>query len=266
MLDTEISTFYLPKEGKIKALLSIPHSGEFIPDEFKEYLTPELRLLAEDVDYKVNELVDIDLLNDNGIAVLVSNIHRTCVDLNRSEDLAIIAWKKNSKGHELQVKEYDEEFRERMLSKYHRPYFYKLKSTIDSLFNNFKHPVIIDLHSMPSRPTEYHLKITPDQPKVRPDFCVSDISGVSCTPDFINNMTNELLRFSDNVTQNIPYYGGHITRHIQAMYPESQNIQIEISRGIYMDEDKKELIDELVNELKPRLTDALIKQFEKFTQ
>jgi len=263
MLDTEISTFFIP-DGKIKGLVSIPHSGEFIPEEFKKYLTEDLRLLAEDVDYKVNELVDINELNNNNIAVLVSNVHRTCVDLNRSEDLAIIAWKKNSKGHVLEVNEFDKDFQEAMLTKYHRPYFYKIKSTVDNLFIDQKRPVIIDLHSMPSRPTEYHLKVTPDQPKIRPDFCVSDISGVSCSKDFIDHMCEELGSFSKNVTQNIPYYGGHITRHIQANFPDSQNIQIEISRGIYMDEDKKELKDELVKELKPKLTRAIINQFSKF--
>ena len=127
-----------------------------------------------------------------------------------------------------------------------------------------KRPVVIDLHSMPSRPTEYHLKITPDQPKIRPDFCVSDISGVSCSKNFIDHMCKELESFSKNVTQNIPYFGGHITRHIQANYPDTQNIQIEISRGIYMDEDKKCLKDDLVKELKPKLTRAIINQFSKF--
>ena len=77
-------------------------------------------------------------------------------------------------------------------------------------------------------------------------------------------MCKELESFSKNVTQNIPYFGGHITRHIQANYPDTQNIQIEISRGIYMDEDKKCLKDDLVKELKPKLTRAIINQFSKF--
>jgi N-formylglutamate deformylase len=265
MLDHEISNFYLPL-GKVQAILSIPHSGEHIPEEFKEYLTDDLRALAEDVDYKVHELIDINQLVDNGIAVLVSNIHRTCVDLNRSEELAIIAWKKNSKGIKLQTKEMDEDLRVKLLNKYHVPYFYKLKATIDNLLLTQKKPVVIDLHSMPSRPTEYHLRVTPNQPLIRPDFCVSDIEGLSCTKDFIDNMQSQLMTFSKNVTQNIPYYGGHITRWINKEYPQVENIQIEISREIYMDEIRKELNSKLVSSLKPNLTKALISQFKKFIQ
>lgn len=265
MLDHEISTFYLPL-GKVKAILSIPHSGEHIPNEFKEYLTDDLRALSEDVDYKVHELIDIDLMVENGIAVLVSNIHRTCVDLNRSEDLAIIAWKNNSKGVKLQIKDVSDEIKTHLLNKYHVPYFYKLKATIDNLLISQKNPVVIDLHSMPSRPTDYHLRVTPDQPKVRPEFCVSDIEGLSCTKEFIDNMQKELLVFSKEVTQNIPYYGGHITRWINKEYPQVQNIQIEISRAIYMDEDMKKLNPEMVKSLRPNLTAALINQFKKFIQ
>lgn len=259
----EIFNFYLPESNPI-ALISIPHSGENFPLEFNEYLTKDLRALAEDVDYKVDELVDIKELNKNGIAVLVSNIHRTAVDLNRSEDLAIIAWKKNSQGVKLQTKDFDEKFKEDMLNKYHRPYFYVLKSSIERLFESFKRPVIIDLHSMPSKPTEYHLKVTPDQPKVRPHFCISDISGQSCSKEFIDSMESFIKEFDKDTTQNIPYYGGHITRYIQDKFPLTNNIQIEISREIYMDELERSLITDKVNFLKPRLTQALIKQVSKF--
>ncbi len=263
MLNKEISKFYLPK-GPVKAILSIPHSGEDFPSEFKGYLTQDIRALQEDVDYKVHELVNIEELNNSGVAVLVSSIHRTCIDLNRSEDLAVIAWKKNSKGIQLEIKEMNSEFKEKLLDKYHKPYFYQLKSTIETLLETQLKPVVIDLHSMPSRPTEYHLKVTPNQPRIRPHFCVSDIEGLSCSKEFIESMENELKSFTPEVTQNIPYYGGHITRWLNKEFPEIENIQIEISRDIYMNETDKTLIKEKVDNLKPKLTQALINQFNKF--
>lgn len=262
MSDFPIFKYFAPKEPFI-GIVSIPHSGEFIPVEFKPFLTDDLKAIACDVDFKVDELVNIEKLNEAGIAVIVSTIHRTCVDLNRPENSAVLNWKSNSHGEKLVLAEPDAKLKSLLESKYHIPYFEMLKTMILELQKKAKKPVsFVDLHSMPSKPTEYHLKVTPNQPLIRPDFCVSDIEGISCTKDYINSICKELEAFSANVTQNIPYYGGHITRFIHKTYSDINNIQIEISRGIYMDEQKKELNDVLVKPLKENLTSSLIKFFK----
>ena len=117
-----------------------------------------------------------------------------------------------------------------------------------------------ETHSETQRLT--HLKVTPNQDKERPEFCVSDIEGLSCTKDYIDGTCKELNEFSSSVTQNKPYFGGHITRHINATFQRINNIQIEINRSIYMDEDLRVLKEILVNELKPNLTRALLKVYK----
>jgi N-formylglutamate amidohydrolase len=259
---TEIFRYYPPKNGYI-GILSIPHSGESVPEEFQSFLTDNSIDLNCDVDYKVDHLVDIDKLTQAGIAVIVSNIHRTCVDLNRSADICVLTWKKNSKGKTLVIKEPSSEQRNQMVLKYHTPYFEMLKTMITELHKTTsKNISLIDLHSMPSEATEYHLKVTPDQPKQRPDFCVSDIEGLSAEKAFIDKACQDLMEFSSNVNKNFPYYGGFITRHIHKEYKKINNIQIEISRALYMDELKKELIQEKSSPLKENLTHALIKTFK----
>ena len=104
MSQSEIFNYYAPKNNYI-GILSIPHSGEHIPQEFKEFLISNQSDLDCDLDYKVDELVDIDTLTNNGIAVIVSNIHRACVDLNRAEDKSVLNWKKNSKGIQIVTSE-----------------------------------------------------------------------------------------------------------------------------------------------------------------
>lgn len=257
----EIFRYYPPK-NKYIGILSIPHSGEHIPSEFKEFITSDSKILNKDVDYAVDALVDIEQLNQAGIAVIVSNIHRTCIDLNRSEDLCVLNWKHNSHGEKIVLKEPTKELSQLFVGKYHAPYFEMLKTMINELHKKTDKDIsLIDLHSMPSTPTEYHLKVTPNQDKERPDFCVSDIEGISCSKEFIDGVCKELGTFSDNITQNKPYYGGHITRHIHATYKRINNIQIEIKRNIYMDEEKRVLIDSLSSALKPKLTKALIDTF-----
>lgn len=264
---SNIFSYFAPKDDFI-GILSIPHSGEQIPLEFTEYLTPNQDFLGKDVDYKVNELVNIKKLNEAGIAVLVSNIHRTCIDLNRAQDICVLNWKKNSHGEKLVLKTPSADVVEKFTAMYYLPYYEMIKSMINALYKvQKKGPIsLIDLHSMPSTPTKYHLDINPNQKMQRPDFCVSDIEGLSCSKEYINYICKSLEICSHNINQNNPYFGGHITRHIHAIFENINNIQIEINRKIYMDESKRVLIPERVNKLKPNLTYSIIETFKQFSQ
>ena len=244
-------------------LLSIPHSGEVIPEEFRQYFHNDAKAINEDVDYKVHELVNIKELNDSGVIVLVAHIHRTCVDLNRKREICVTNWKKNSQGIEIIKKNPSSEEQERLTQKYYDPYYEILKTTLKKIEKVTKSTVsFVDLHSMPSKPTAYHLAITPNQPKARPGFCVSDIEGISCKPQFINHFCEQLKSVNEDVLQNIPYFGGNITRHTHATVENVENIQIEINRSLYMNEKEKTLLATSTTEFREKLTNALIKGFE----
>jgi N-formylglutamate amidohydrolase len=255
--------FYAP-EKPIIGILSIPHSGEILPEEFKKYLIQDNNHLMQDVDFRVHELIDIKQITSAGIAVIKSNIIRTAIDLNRPKETCLFNWKKNSKGIQLVESEPNETESIKLVESFYSPYFEFLKALFGELNNRTNIPSFIDLHSMPSLATDYHLKINPKQTRVRPDFCISDQVGKTCTQDFIDQSTNTLLQDYPNVTNNNPYFGGHITVHVNELFPDGNNIQIEISRGIYMDEVTQELNKEKVKKLKPVLTSAIIDTFCKF--
>ena len=262
-----IFDFYSPLTQKPIGVISIPHSGQQIPEEFKEFLTDDIRALDEDVDYKVHELVDIEKLRKAGLFVMVAHIHRTCIDLNRSMDKTVFAWTNNSQGTPLVLKQPDEEAKNRFLSKYYHPYYETLRSIIDGLIpyneKNSTNPVsFIDLHSMPSKPTAYHLKTNPNQATQRPDFCLSDQYGKSCTKEFIEFSNQQFIDLGYAPKINDPYVGGNITQWAER-FPIN-NIQIEISRALYMDEVKRELHGDKVEVLKENLTNALISIFKNF--
>lgn len=257
---------YFSPNGSFIGILSIPHSGETIPDEFRPFLIEDETTLSKDVDTAVHKLIDIPALNNAGIAVVKAHIHRVCVDLNRSPDICVLNWQKNSHGEELVRQNPDEEQKALLAQKYHAPYYEMLKALINELAKGQERPSFIDLHSMPSSPTKYHLEINPQQEKERPDFCLSDIEGKSCDKAFIDFPTNELAKSYEKVYQNNPYFGGHVTRHIDAQFPETNNIQIEIKRGIYLDEPKRLLDPAKVAKLKPVLTQALINTYKNFAQ
>lgn len=257
---------YFAPVSELKGILSIPHSGEIIPEEFKSYIQGSEVQLMQDLDFRVHELIDIQSLRENGIGVLKSNISRITVDLNRSPDKTLFAWKKNSRGIEIIKSAPLIETANDLIASFYSPYFEFLKALLYDLDGKVKVPSVIDLHSMPSKATDYHLNINPNQPEERPSFCLSDKSGLTCEKDFLAFITAELQNNYPDTTNNMPYFGGYLTEFIHSILPHGNNIQIEISRGLYMDEDTITLIPEKVKSLKENLTKALIVQYNEFYQ
>jgi N-formylglutamate deformylase len=255
--------FYSPLGNNYIGLLSIPHSGENVPAEFQEYLSGDERAYKEDVDFKVNELIDIPTLQKNGVAVVVSHVHRICVDLNRAEENCVLFWKDNTQGKKLVVKDPTPEIAQKFIEEYHRPYYEILKTALLELEKRKQGKVsMVDLHSMPSKPTAYHMKQNPNQSIWRPDFCLSDRKGKTCDPEFIKYFHDVLTILGHSASLNNPYVGGFVTEYVDRY--RTNNIQIEINRSIYMNEDTKELVPSKVLSLKPLLTQVLVDGFKKF--
>ena len=261
-MEYSVFDFYPAKKQPI-GVVSIPHSGEIIPSEFEPFLSPDPKARNRDVDYKTKDLIDIEALNQAGIHVLSANIHRICVDLNRSEDLCVFAWKKNSHGEMIVETPPSEVQVQRFKDKYYHPYFELLKSVIKSLEGDSKKPIpVIDFHSMPSHPTAYHLSVTPDQPATRPTFCLSNLKGLSSSEDFINNFKDMLETEYQDVSLNYPYYGGYLTQYIDKFHTE--NFQIEVRRNLYMDEDKRELVADHTK-VRELVSKSIVTLFQKFS-
>lgn len=253
---------YFPPQNGFKGVVSIPHSGENLPEEFAPYLISDNKALMQDVDYQVHNLVDIKKLQAAGLAVIKSEIIRVAVDLNRSKETAVLNWKSNSKGVKIVKDEPTPAERQLLEEKYYTPYVEMLRTMMNELARFSAKPSFVDLHSMPSKAEEYHLKINPHQARIRPDFCLSDQKGLTCEKDFIEFFSDQLANSYNNVKQNDPYVGGFITVNVNNLFPSCNNIQIEISRALYMDETDKKMKE--TSALKTNLTDALIAGFDFF--
>jgi N-formylglutamate amidohydrolase len=262
-LKSPLFDYYAPLGQSYRGLISIPHSGEIIPGVFSPFLSGNEKDYQEDVDYKVNELIDIEALQRSGVAVLVAHVHRVCVDLNRAQSNCVLFWKQNTKGEKLVVRDPSAEESKRFIEIYHQPYFEILKATLQDLEKRKSGPVsFIDLHSMPSRPTEYHLKQNPLQKLERASFCLSDRRGKTCLPEFIRFFQGKLSGKGYESSLNDPYIGGFVTEFVDRF--RTNNIQIEINRSVYMNETLKCLVPSLVERLRPALTEVLIEGFERF--
>ncbi len=252
---------YLPKTDLI-GFISVPHAGTEIPEVFKEFLTTDDRAIAEDVDFRAYDLFDHESLLLSGIGILVAKVHRVCLDLNRPPELACLNWKENTHGIPLVIKSPSEELEKKIVKEFHTPYFDCLLELLERGKKAERKIPVIDWHTMPSRPTNHHLKQNPNQPQVRPDLCISDLMGKSCKKEYIEFIMDFLTDLGLEPLMNEPYQGGYITKFLAPLHCE--NVQIEVNRALYMNEYKKELIPELTNQVRGQFTELILEVCQRF--
>ena len=118
----------------------------------------------------------------------------------------------------------------------YRPFHAMLARLIEKTREQFGYAVLIDCHSMPSSSMA--------QPGgTRPDFVLGDRFGVSCDGRITRFVKEALGGLGYDVQLNRPYAGGYITEHYGRPVRSVHALQLEINRGLYLDETKLALTD-----------------------
>lgn len=116
------------------------------------------------------------------------------------------------------------DFRDR-IERFHAPYHRALQVLLERRRQRFGHAILLDAHSMPS--------------SAGPDLVLGTLAGRSCDPA-IERVALAALRGSDpaamHVTLNEPYRGGELVRRFGRPHDGLHALQLEVSRGLYMDE------------------------------
>ncbi len=135
------------------------------------------------------------------------------------------------------------------------PYHKALKKLIESTQSAFGYCILIDCHSMPS----VGGPMDRDAGSVRVDCVLGDCHGTACAPVVLDTAAKALKDQGLTVTHNTPYSGGFVTRHYGKPQDSVHALQIEINRGLYMNEEeirRSPLLPELATRLRA-LIDAL---------
>lgn len=111
----------------------------------------------------------------------------------------------------------------------YKPYHDTLKKLIAGTHSRFGFAVLIDCHSMPASVR------TGDQ-GMRPDFIVGDRFGTSASAALTQCAISLLTGMGYSVAYNKPYAGGFITEHYGRPARNLHALQIEVNRGLYMNE------------------------------
>ena len=117
----------------------------------------------------------------------------------------------------------------RRIESLYKPYHRALRRLFTKLHRDFGAAILVDCHSMPS--TAGHRD---DRP--RPEFVLGDRYGTSCTAAVAETVEKTLRAMGYSVSRNKPYAGGFITEHYGNPAAGLHAIQLEINRGLYMDE------------------------------
>jgi N-formylglutamate amidohydrolase len=123
-----------------------------------------------------------------------------------------------------------EEARKR-IETFHRPYHEALKKLLDATLARFGGCLLVDCHSMPSGAAP-HLNGL-GQPV---DVVLGDCFATACAPAITNTAQRALESVGLSVARNKPYAGGFTTRHYGHPEVGVHVLQVEINRGLYMDE------------------------------
>jgi N-formylglutamate amidohydrolase len=111
----------------------------------------------------------------------------------------------------------------------HKPFHAVLRSLLDRAQRNFGYAILIDCHSMPSA----HMAHAGVQ---RPDFVIGDRFGTSCDLRLTKLIRSIMTDLGYEAQLNRPYAGGYITEHYGRPLRGVHAVQLEINRGLYMDE------------------------------
>jgi N-formylglutamate amidohydrolase len=109
-----------------------------------------------------------------------------------------------------------------------QPYHAALAALIAETRAAFGHVLVIDCHSMPAHPAA--------APGAGPDFVLGDAHGTACAGRVTRLVEDVLSGQGYRTRRNDPYAGGYVTRHYGRPREGVHVLQLEIARGLYMDE------------------------------
>ena len=114
----------------------------------------------------------------------------------------------------------------------YKPYHRALRGLMAQALARFGRAALIDCHSMPSNAGRAHRT----EDAARADIVLGDRYGTSCDPALTDAAERSLRGLGYAVLRNRPYAGGYITEHYGNPSNGSHALQIEINRGLYMNE------------------------------
>lgn len=237
--------------ANVPLLITSPHSGSDYPADFLAASLLDAHDIRQSEDMYVDALyADAPKL---GIALLAAQFPRAYIDLNRAPYELEQALFDDKLPDHIDTKSmraaaglgtvprlvaentpiYKAKLHfaeaEKRIETIYRPFHATLGRHLDALYEAHGYSLLLDAHSMPSQATRL-------SGIDEIDFILGNRHGRACHNDVTYAVESFLTSRGWRVGLNKPYAGGHITEQYGAPAYGRHALQIEINRGIYMDE------------------------------
>jgi N-formylglutamate amidohydrolase len=239
-----------PRAQTAPFVVCSPHSGRVYPRAFLAQSRLDAHALRKSEDCYVDEL--FARVASLGVPLLAARFPRAYLDVNREPyelDPELFGEPVPSYANAVSarvigglgtlariVADGEEIYKERLplaaaharIDLLYRPFHAALGELLTVTRARFGCAILIDGHSMPSSSL--------GQTGARPDFVLGDRFGASCDPRLTRMTRDVLTAMGYDVQLNRPYAGGYITEHYGRPAQGQHCLQIEINRGLYLDE------------------------------
>ena len=245
-----VLTVHEPTAPPAPLVISVPHAGRDYPEAFRRSSRLDATRLRRSEDAYVDEL--FSAAPALGASMLVASFPRAWLDVNREPyelDPRMIEGPIPSHANTRSVRvagglgtvprlvaEGLDIYRSRLpvrealgrIEAVYKPYHSALRELLATTHDRHGRAVLLDCHSMPSAMREGE--------SGRPDVVVGDRFGTSASREITDRVIAALRERGFVVARNKPYAGGFITEHYGRPPRGLHAVQIELNRGLYMNE------------------------------
>jgi N-formylglutamate amidohydrolase len=229
-----------------------PHSGRCYPEEMMAAAALDAHAIRRSEDAFVDDLIAAG--PDLGAALITAGYARAYIDLNRdayeldpamfADELPKFARARTarvaaglgsiarvvSEGQEIYARKLTYAEARTRIETAHMPYHAALSGLLAEARNAHGFAVLVDWHSMPAAAAGATLRGKPC------DMVLGDRYGAACSASLPARAERALEAMGYRTARNTPYAGGYTTEHYGRPARRTHALQIEINRGLYLDE------------------------------
>ncbi len=226
--------------GRVPIVISVPHSGTYIPDDLRGEFEDELIHTQDDADWFVDKLYDF--APRMGMRMIAATHSRWVIDLNRDPEskplytdgriitglCPVTDFQGSHLYRDKRAEVHPDEVTRRRES-FYTPYHTALAEMLDESIRNFGKVLLWDCHSIRQYVPAIH-----DQKF--PDLILGDNDGLSAGEFLTEIASKALLGGSYSFENNFLFKGGYITRHYGKPAAQQHALQLEMTKVNYMDD------------------------------
>ncbi|MEM9234785.1 MAG: N-formylglutamate amidohydrolase [Pseudomonadota bacterium] len=259
-----------PSVWQAPLIFASPHSGRHYPSRFLSSAVLDLNELRRSEDAYVDTLLPNP--DDIGVPVLTARFPRAFVDVNRAPteiDLSMFTTPPTqvketrsnrvvagfgviprlaAAGRPIYARRLSGHEGTSRMNMCYEPYHLALRGLIDESLSLFGRAIVIDWHSMPS---------VGANGQDLADVVLGNRYGASCDRFVCGAWEEALTETGLSVRRNAPYAGGYVTSSYGRPAQNVHVLQIEINRGLYLDEFRTLRLGPRYRLLRDRLREAI---------